>query len=225
MKHFVRRHGFAAGLVLALGVATMGLTGRAGRTADDESEWRAYGHDAGGMRYSPLAQIDRGNVARLERAWTYHTGDVPPAGRDSAPFEATPIMVRGALYLTTPYGRVIALDAEDGRERWTFDPHVERHGAPRHRGVAYWEDPAGTDRRILVGTEDGRLIALDASTGRPAAGFGRDGVLDLREGTTEAAGTAAHAASVRAPVPASDLSQPGDRRRGRSRVARHGPSR
>jgi quinoprotein glucose dehydrogenase len=159
------------------------LAGRAagpGAGPSSPSEWRAYGRDPGGARFSPLAEIDRGNVARLVRAWTYHTGDVPPAGRDAAPFEATPVMARGVLYVTTPYGRVVALDAEDGTRRWTFDPHVARTGAPRHRGVAYWEDADATDRRILVGTEDGRLFALDAATGEPVRSFGDGGAVDLR---------------------------------------------
>ena len=182
-------------VVLVVGATAMGVAGRGRSSPDTSSEWRAYGHDPGGMRYSPLAQIDRSTVAKLTRAWTYHTGDVPKAGRDSAPFEATPLMVAGVLYLTTPFGRVIAIDAEEGRERWTFDPHLEHSGSPRHRGVAYWEDASGTDRRILVGTEDGRLIALDASTGTPAKSFGKDGVLDLVEGAGGDAGSAAHAAS------------------------------
>jgi quinoprotein glucose dehydrogenase len=185
-----RRWAFGACVAFALAVSLAGGAEPPVPTVPADVEWRAYGHDAGGMRYSPLAQIDRGNVARLARAWTYHTGDAPPAGRDSTPFEATPVMARGVLYFTTPYGRVIALDAEDGTERWTFDPRVERTGAPRHRGVAYWEDAGATDRRILVGTEDGRLFALDASTGAPVRGFGSDGAVDLRP---QAAGHAAFA--------------------------------
>src|SRR5262245_33598982 len=82
-------------------------------------EWQSYGNDAGGTRYSPLAQIDRGNVGRLRVAWTYRTGEtggVSPWGFIA--FETTPLMVDGTLVLSTPYNRVIALDPETGTERW-----------------------------------------------------------------------------------------------------------
>ncbi|HJQ31113.1 MAG TPA: pyrroloquinoline quinone-dependent dehydrogenase [Pyrinomonadaceae bacterium] len=153
------------------------------------SEWRFYGGDAGGARDSPLRQINRRNVARLQRAWVYHTGELE-LGLKTAPFQAsfstTPLVVAGVMYLTTPSSRVIALDAETGRELWKFDPQAESktRGFNSHRGVAYWEGPAaggkGRDRRILFGTVDGRLIALDAETGKPRADFGNGGAVDLR---------------------------------------------
>ncbi len=192
------RYGALTAIALAIGIystaAPLGQSGsRAARraaaaraaeasiaAAAEAREWRAYGHDAGGMRYSPLDQINLQNVKRLTRAWTYHTGEVPTGGREPSPFEATPLMVDDVLYFTTPSGRVIAIDAETGTERWTFDPHVKHGAAPRHRGVAYWKDAAGGDGRIFVGTEDGRLIALDATKGVPAKGFGEDGTITLR---------------------------------------------
>ena len=170
--------------------------------APAETEWRSYGHDAGGARFSPLAQIDRTNVSRLVRAWTYHTGELETrsdsaSARDARrppAFETTPLMVDGVLYLSTAYQRVIALDAETGRERWTYDPSEGRErprtGSP-HRGVAYWEGlaPNGSrDARIVYGTIDGRLIALDAATGRPIPTFGSSGAVDLRAGVTDVAG-------------------------------------
>ena len=88
-------------------------------------EWPSYGNDVGGTRYSPLGQIDRGNVERLRVAWTYRTGEVgsaSPEGFGFTAFEATPLMIDGTLYFSTPYNRVIALDAETGRERWRYDP-------------------------------------------------------------------------------------------------------
>ena len=142
--------------------------------AGADTEWRSYGHDPGGMRFSPLAQIDRGNVSRLVRAWTYHTGELETRS-DSAStrdvrrppaFQTTPLMVDGVLYVSTAYQRVIALDAETGRERWAFDPNAGRErpraGSP-HRGVAYWEGegrgPDGArEARIIYGTIDGRHI-------------------------------------------------------------------
>jgi quinoprotein glucose dehydrogenase len=151
------------------------ITSRAG-------EWRSYGHDPGGARYSPLDQITRANVARLAQAWAYRHGEpVPAPGREGPAFESTPLMIGDLLYFTSPRGRVIALDAESGAERWTFDPKLkEPQGSPRHRGVAYWED--GRDRRIFVGTLDGRLIALDALTGAPKASFGDGGQIQLDAG-------------------------------------------
>src|SRR5512147_831116 len=90
-------------------------------------EWSAYGHDAAGTRYSPLTQITRDNVSRLTVAWTYRTGDTAHT-RQTVKFEATPLMVDGTLFLSTPLGRVVALDPSSGRVRWTFDSHVDRQG-------------------------------------------------------------------------------------------------
>ncbi|HEY6065947.1 MAG TPA: PQQ-binding-like beta-propeller repeat protein, partial [Thermoanaerobaculia bacterium] len=106
-------------------------------------DWPAYGRDPGGSRYSPLAQIDRSNVARLRVAWTYRTGEDMSKSvvGDKAAFEATPIMVDGTLYLSTPFNRVIALDAETGKERWAFDPEVSRttrFSEVTCRGVSTW---------------------------------------------------------------------------------------
>jgi quinoprotein glucose dehydrogenase len=123
------------------------------------NEWPVYGHDAGGTKYSPLAQINRKNVNRLDRAWTYHTGE---QGRQ---FESTPIVVGGVLYFSTQQQRIVALDAETGKEIWKYDPKVR--GSREHRGVAYWPGAPGFGPRIVFGTGDGRLIALDAKTGKP----------------------------------------------------------
>jgi quinoprotein glucose dehydrogenase len=162
----------------------------------DEREWPAYGGDALGSRYSPLAQITRDNVRRLRVAWTFHTGETPvsaPTRRPTA-FEATPIVVDGALYLVTPLGRVFALDPATGRERWRFDARVDPasgFGDFTSRGVSTWLDPAAAPgarcrRRILVATVDARLIALDAREGTPCADFGENGTVDLRRGLRNA---------------------------------------
>ena len=153
-------------------------------------EWHYYGGDAGGTRFSPLTQINRGNVSRLKRAWTYHTGEVEREGNATdrhrvAPFESTPLVVDGVLYFSTPSNRVIALNAETGEEIWKFDPQANS-GKPRlyyqHRGVSYWQSKDGRDKRILYGTFDAKLIALNATTGKPCSDFGTDGVLNLRNG-------------------------------------------
>src|SRR5438093_2046953 len=156
------------------------------------ADWPAYGHDPQGTRYSPAAAIDRGNVARLEPAWTYRTGETGAAFKTTKPtaFEATPLVADGVMYVGTPLGRVIALDPATGRERWVFDPAIKRdvtYGDFASRGVATWVDeaaPTGTGcrRRIFVATAQSQLIALDARDGRPCAGFGRSGIVDLKAG-------------------------------------------
>ena len=108
-------------------------------------DWRFYGADSGGTRFSSLQQINRENVHVLKRAWTYHTGEVNRENKTDrhqiAPFETTPLVVDGMLYLSTPSNRVVALDAETGREIWQFDPQASRAKREffQHRGVAYWQ--------------------------------------------------------------------------------------
>lgn len=163
-------------------------------TSIRDGDWPAYGRDQGGSRYSPLEQINPANVKQLKVAWTYRTGDVSDgqktAGVESA-FEATPILVDGTLYLSTPFNRVIALDPETGAERWAYDPKLEtsKHIAGQFvsRGVSTWLDPKAPTghvcrRRIFLGTLDARLIALDGATGRPCADFGDGGQVDLSKG-------------------------------------------
>jgi quinoprotein glucose dehydrogenase len=150
-------------------------------------DWPAYGGDPGGSRYSPLAQIDRSNVRNLRVAWTYRTGE--DVGKsvvgNKAAFEATPILVDGTLYFSTPFNRVIALDPETGKERWVFDPRVSlttHFSEVTSRGVSTWpvgRAKRGKPRRIFVATIDARLIALDAATGQPVSGFGNGGQVDL----------------------------------------------
>ncbi len=155
-----------------------------------DGDWTAYGRDAGGTRYSPLKQIVRANLNRLKVAWTYRTGALEPATElnDKAAFEATPDLVDGLLYLSTPFNQVIALDPATGAEKWKFDPQVSRkhqYSEVSSRGVAVWVDPkaaAGAVCRVRVfeGTIDARLLALDGKTGRPCAQFG-GGQVDLTQ--------------------------------------------
>lgn len=158
-------------------------------TLSAQTDWPVYGHDAGGLRYSPLKQVNTANVSTLQRAWTYHTGELPPPKTQDSPraiaFEATPLMIGNTLYVSTQSNRVIALDPETGREIWIYDPHAKWQGEPgirAHRGVAYWPGDKGTPPRILYGTLDGRLIALNAKTGKPIPGFGKEGEVNLRAG-------------------------------------------
>ena len=156
-------------------------------------DWRYYGGDPGGTRSSPLTEITPQNVTQLKPAWTYHTGEVRREQHSTArhripPFESTPLVIDDVLYFSTPSNRVIALDAGTGREVWRFDPQTG-HKGPRHfhqhRGVAYWQNESGSERRIIFGTYDGRLIELDAKTGKLCSDFGIQGVINLRDGVQE----------------------------------------
>jgi len=160
--------------------------------APPSGDWPVYGRDPGGARFSPLTQITRANVARLQVAWTYHTGmpDLTGMGHRPPALEVTPIVVDGTMYVSTPTGIVAALDPATGAERWRFDAGVNPHrgyGDFVSRGVSFWRDTraaAGSAcaRRIFVATIDARLIALDASSGKVCAGFGSNGAVDLRAG-------------------------------------------
>jgi len=168
------------------------LASLASAQPDANSQWPHYGNDAGGARYSPAAQIDRSNVAQLQVAWTFRTGALghsAPLDRKAA-FEATPILVEGKLFLSTPYNHVIALDPRTGARLWEYDAALDRsHGYSEvtSRGVAAWQDAAAAPgapcrTRILMGTLDARLIALDADTGAPCPAFGASGQVDLTRG-------------------------------------------
>ncbi|HKX00442.1 MAG TPA: pyrroloquinoline quinone-dependent dehydrogenase [Bryobacteraceae bacterium] len=151
-------------------------------------DWPVYGGDAGNTRYSSLKQINRSNVTKLKVAWTYHTGDVSDGSKYPvrSAFEATPLMVDGVMYVTTAFSRLIALEPETGKELWGFDPKIAMD-EPRNlfinRGAAYWTD--GKARRVFVGTLDGRLVSIDAKSGKPDEAFGNASVVDLRPGVAD----------------------------------------
>jgi quinoprotein glucose dehydrogenase len=153
-----------------------GVCSVAAQPVPQKTDWPLYGRDSAGTRYSPLDQINTANVARLQRAWVYHTGEHGRA------FEVTPIMAGGLLYLATQNQRVVALEPETGREVWSFDPHSNSR---EFRGATYWPGGRETPPRILFGTGDGRLIALDAKTGLPVRTFGDNGTVDLKAGVAD----------------------------------------
>jgi quinoprotein glucose dehydrogenase len=168
--------------------------GETGGIDINDKQWPAYGHDAGGMRYSSSRQINDQNVEKLGVAWTFHSGELATyAGtntKSKAAFEATPIMVGGVLYFSTPSCRVFAIDAATGSEKWVYDPRVNLHkdySEITSRGVSIWPAPGSaadgkSARRIFIGTIDGRLIALEAGTGNPIPSFGDHGTIDLKAG-------------------------------------------
>ena len=170
-------------------IAPLILIASCGAAQTPEGSWAYYGQDAGGMRYTPLKQINGRNVSRLKPVWTFRTGELKKYegnhALEKAAFETTPILIGRTLYLSTPSDRVIALDAATGQQRWVYDPDVDLHADHSeisNRGVAAWPAGAKSAERIFIGTLDGRLIALEALTGQLSASFGKNGVVDLRAG-------------------------------------------
>ena len=152
--------------------------------------WPQVGGDVSGRRYSPNTQIDRANVRQLEEVWRFESGDVTP----TTSLQVTPILVDDQLVLCTPRSQVVAIDAETGEERWRFDAKPDLTGIynPLCRGVAQARvEPSSPDAgdecttRIYLGTLDARLIALDATTGKPCESFGESGTIDLLAGIGE----------------------------------------
>ena len=178
----------AAVVTLRPGAATAG-NGAAAAASAAAADWPDYAGNKAGTRFSPAAQITPANVSGLKPAWIYHTGDLPQPGNPAPQmFEGTPLQVGDGLYLCTPHNIVIALDADTGKERWRHDPQVGAEGVFTNacRGLAYHQSsaPAAADcpRRVLEATVDGRMLALNANTGRPCRSFGRSGEISLRAG-------------------------------------------
>lgn len=160
------------------------LAGCFGAIAFAQNDWRYVGGDAGGTRYSTLKQIDRTNVTKLQVAWTFHTGPHELDKPTNPPsIQCTPLVIDGVMYLTSADTKVIALDPATGRELWRFDPKRTKFGHLSNRGVAYWSDEHQNGaRRIVIATPDGRLFSLNARTGKLDGDFGKEGIVDLREG-------------------------------------------
>jgi quinoprotein glucose dehydrogenase len=166
---------------LSVFLATWALPGSGQQGASAIGEWRAYRGDPGSTAYSPLDQITRDTVQKLEVAWTWKFDNFGAAAQTGTT-QTTPLMVDGVLYFTAgPRRSVIAADAGTGETLWVWrlDEGARFDDAPRkvHRGVAYWED--GQDKRIVLITPGFQLVALDAQTGRPVPAFGQDGLVDL----------------------------------------------
>src|SRR5262245_58052750 len=176
LRWAMRRKLLLTGL-LAVGLARTSSSAVQGSRLEDQADWAAYGKDALGSRYSPLAEINRENVSRLTIAWTFHTGEPPATASAKRSLEVTPVVVNGVMYVSTPLGRIFAIDPVTGREIWRYDAKVDastRFGDFTNRGVSIWRD------RVITATVDGRLIALTATTGQLVTSFGAGGTVDLR---------------------------------------------
>ena len=156
--------------------------------------WESWGGDPGGSRFSRLREITPDNVGQLVRAFEFHTGDVTARQPDvmrRTKFEATPLFVEDSLIFCSPFNEVIALDPGTGAQKWRFDPKIATSQRPANRyvcrGVTHWVDDSAPEgaacrSRIFMGTNDVRLIALDAKTGLPCANFGKGGEIKLDVG-------------------------------------------
>jgi glucose dehydrogenase len=155
------------------------VLGLAAQTGD----WPNVGNDPGGMRYSALTQITPGNVSKLVRAWTYDIGEPGGGFRGT---EATPIVVNGVMYFSTPGGKEVALNAATGAEVWKYDlKEVTATGRGAKYGVSYWPGDGKAAPRVIVATTDGLLIQLDAKTGKLYKNVGDNGIVDLKVGMVE----------------------------------------
>jgi quinoprotein glucose dehydrogenase len=147
--------------------------------APQKGDWQAYGHDASGARFSPLTEITPDNVAKLGVAWSYHMNPVPSEKTARVPASTTtPLVADNRLFLGTPYGRVVALDATTGKQLWAYE--LPAGDQPPFRGLGYWQGDASHAPRLIFGTQRGKLIALDAKTGAPAKGFGENGIVETK---------------------------------------------
>jgi quinoprotein glucose dehydrogenase len=172
-------------------------------------EWPHYAADLAATHYSPLRDINRSNVSKLAVAWRWkpQEGPLKEYGVQPGNFQNTPLMIGNVLYVSTPYNRVVALDARGGRELWRFDPEPYKDGQPPngtgfvHRGVAAWRD--GGNLRVMMNSRY-RLFSIDAESGKPVASFGTGGVIDLTE-TLDWKGDRRHYTNTSPPLVYKDL--------------------
>jgi quinoprotein glucose dehydrogenase len=145
---------------------------------NDDRTWAVYKADANSSNYSPLDQINVSNVVQLKPAWTFAIQDMPKGSRPGSS-ECNPIIVDAVLYATSARQWAYAINAETGKQLWSFDPFNGGDWGEVSRGLTYWEN--GDDRRILF-TANNQLFALDAHTGKLITSFGNKGKVDLRLG-------------------------------------------
>ena len=176
-RHWAAYAALVSGAVLAtlLGNAHIpsGTVSAAVATEPSTVNWSAYGGSNSDAQYSPLAQINRTNAAKLEQVWFY------PSGNNGFRYGSNPLVIDGVMFVYGKSNNIVALDATTGKEIWLYDT-----GNPRlisHRGMTYWESKDRSDRRLFFAMNN-ELHALNARTGKPVTGFGKDGAIDLRVG-------------------------------------------
>src|ERR1700689_3089823 len=177
--------------MLFAGVAFITASAFGGQPSTKNGDWPHYTADLKGTRYSPLDQINASNFNNLEVAWRFKTDNLGP--RPEYKLEGTPLVIKGVLYTTGGTRRsVIALDAKTGEQMWVYSLREGNRAAiaPRQlsgRGVSYWTDGKGDDRIVFV-TTGYRLVVLNAHTGQPISNFGKNGIVDLKEGMVNGTG-------------------------------------
>jgi len=152
----------------------------------EQKDWAHWGNTTAGNRFAALDQINKGNIDKLQVAWTFRTGDIPQSTGAGAEDQNTPLQIGDTVYTCTAYGKVFALDVDTGAQRWKFDPQGTAPNWQRCRGLGYFEAPASSDnqptactKRLFLPTGDARLIAINADTGKPCEEFGNKGTVDL----------------------------------------------
>ncbi|NYA45605.1 glucose/quinate/shikimate family membrane-bound PQQ-dependent dehydrogenase [Serratia fonticola] len=167
----------------------------------EQKNWEHWGNTTHGDRFAALDQINKSNVSKLKVAWIAHTGDIPQSNGSGAEDQNTPLQIGNTLYVCTAYGKVLSLEADTGKQLWSFDPKASAPNWQRCRGLGYYDNaaqsasspvvaanataPAMCERRLFLPTIDARLIAIDAETGKPCADFGDNGTVDLKAGMGE----------------------------------------
>ncbi|MFM6832799.1 MAG: membrane-bound PQQ-dependent dehydrogenase, glucose/quinate/shikimate family [Novosphingobium sp.] len=177
---------YQAGLAANAPVPVINATTKTSAAAGD---WTVWGGDPAGTRFSSLDQITPANAGKLELAWSYRFGPAPAGA--PASLEVTPIKIGDTVYICNDYNDIVALDAETGQQRWRFDARTNVAGATygHCRGVAYYRAPGASGfcaERIITNTVDARLLAIDKASGKPCSNFGKNGVVDLKEGMSAA---------------------------------------
>jgi quinoprotein glucose dehydrogenase len=162
---------------LALGVACAAAVAAGSIAALGATDWPAANYDQSANRYSPLDQITAKNVGMLQQVWSFHLKPAGYTGRLRED-EAIPIVIGNTMYLASPYGAVIALDATTGAEKWRFQ--LPNNEMPSKRGVAYWSGGGGLPPSIVFGGNAGGLYSLNASDGTLNSWFGENGVITLK---------------------------------------------
>lgn len=152
----------------------------------EQKDWAHWGNTTAGNRFAALDQINKGNIDKLKVAWTFRTGDLPESTGAGAEDQNTPLQIGDTVYTCTAYGKVFALDADTGAQRWKFDPQGTAPNWQRCRGLGYSDSPATSQtqptactKRLFLPTGDARLIAINAETGKPCEEFGNQGTVDL----------------------------------------------